>query len=85
MPIFEYRCRACGNELEHLVLEASPQPRCFACGSAELERIMSRSAVSSQGTQARATAGLRAGNRALRQDHAREEVKRVEAHARDHD
>ncbi len=85
MPIFEYRCSACGNELEHLVLESSPAPMCFSCGSHELERIMSRSAMSSQGTQARAKQGLRAKNKALRQDHSREEVKRVAAHAADHD
>jgi len=85
MPIFEYRCRACGNELEHLVLESSPAPTCLSCGSAELERVMSRSAMSSERTQARATHGLRAKNRALRQDHSREEVKRVAAHAADHD
>ena len=85
MPIFEYRCRACGNELEYLVLESSPAPQCFSCGSHELEKIMSRSAVSSEGTQARAKQGLRLKNRALRQDHSHEEVKRVAAHAADHD
>ena len=85
MPIFEYRCSACGNELEHLVLQSSPAPRCFSCGSAEVERIMSRAAMSSEGTQARAKQGLRRKNRALRQDHSREEVKRVAAHAAEHD
>jgi len=85
MPIFEYRCSACGNEVEHLVLESSPALRCLSCGSAELEKIMSRSAMSSEGTQARATQGLRRKNRALRQDHSREEVRRVAAHAADHD
>ncbi|MCH7532747.1 MAG: zinc ribbon domain-containing protein [Gemmatimonadetes bacterium] len=85
MPIFEYRCSSCGRELEHLVLESSRAPTCSSCGSHDLERIMSRSAVSSEHTQARATRGLRAKNRALRQDHSREEVKRVAAHAADHD
>ena len=39
----------------------------------------------SEGTQARAKQGLRLKNRSLRQDHSHEEVKRVAAHAADHD
>ena len=85
MPIFEYRCSACGDDFEQLVLKSSPVPRCPFCGSVELDRVMSISSVSSDGTRRRAVHDIRARNRALRKDHSHEEVKRIESHARDHD
>ena len=85
MPIFEYRCSGCLDEFESLVLNSSPAPGCPSCGSQDLEKLMSMSSVSSEQIRSRATSDIRARNRALRKDHAHEEVKRVEAHARDHD
>ena len=85
MPIFEYRCSACREEFEHLVLRSSAPTDCPSCGSAELERVLSISSVSSDGTRRRASRDIRARNRALRRDHSHEEVKRIESHARDHD
>lgn len=37
MPIHDYRCRRCGADFELLVL-ASHEPACKACGSTELQR-----------------------------------------------
>ena len=85
MPIFEYRCSACADEFEHLVLNSSPDPQCPSCGSQDIEKLMSMSSVSSESSRQRATRDVRARNRALRTDHSREEVKRVEAHDSDHD
>ena len=85
MPIFEYRCPGCLDEFESLVLNSSPAPGCPSCGSQDLEKLMSMSSVSSEQIRSRATSDIRARNRALRKDHAHEEVKRVEAHAHDHD
>ena len=85
MPIFEYRCSACADEFEHLVLNSSPDPECPSCGSQDIEKLMSMSSVSSEQSRRAASRDIRARNRALRKDHGREEVKRVEAHARDHD
>ena len=85
MPIFEYRCSGCGGEFESLVLNSSPAPECPSCGSQDLEKMMSLSSVSTEQIRNRATRDIRARNRALRTDHAHEEVKRVESHARDHD
>jgi putative FmdB family regulatory protein len=48
MPIFEYRCSACGDEFELLVLPKSDSPRCPACSSEDLEKTLSLSAVSSE-------------------------------------
>ncbi len=85
MPIFEYRCVACGAEFEHLVLKSSPVLTCPSCENEAVERIMSINSVSSDHTRRRASRAIRARNQALRKDHAHEEVKRIESHARDHD
>jgi putative FmdB family regulatory protein len=44
MPIYEYRCRACGKKMSALVLSRSREVdvRCTHCGSADLERLWSR-------------------------------------------
>jgi len=48
MPIYEYTCRACGNDEEHLQpLGASAPGPCAACGG-ELRRRWSRVAVKYQ-------------------------------------
>ena len=52
MPIYEYECRECQNRFELLVF-ASTSPQCPECESADLERLMSLSAVSSDGTRKR--------------------------------
>ena len=51
MPIYEYRCRACRQEFEAVVLPTGGPPACTACGGADLERLISAFAVSSEGTR----------------------------------
>ena len=85
MPIFEYRCAACGADFEHFVRKAVSVPGCPSCGAVDVEKLMSVPSVSSDQTRRRSSADIRTRNRALRTDHAREEVKRIESHARDHD
>ncbi len=41
MPIFEYRCEACGKEFEELVFGNQDVP-CPACGSTQTGKLMSR-------------------------------------------
>jgi putative FmdB family regulatory protein len=53
MPLFDFRCRACGKEFEALVRN-SERPRCRACKSVRLEQLQSTFAVGSLGiTKAR--------------------------------
>ena len=40
MPIYEYACRACGNQFETLVRGAE-QPACSHCASPDLEKKLS--------------------------------------------
>ena len=42
MPIYEYRCAACGQVFERLVrMGAAETPPCPACGWAEARRLVS--------------------------------------------
>jgi putative FmdB family regulatory protein len=50
VPLYEYRCRACGLEFEALV-RGTERPACAACGSADLERCLSAFGVSTEGTR----------------------------------
>jgi putative FmdB family regulatory protein len=47
MPVYEFRCTACGAGVSIFVRSVSADPRgvCDRCGSAELERLVSRFAV----------------------------------------
>lgn len=48
MPLFEYRCRACGEKTEQLVLagDTASAPVC-SCGSTDLSRLLSTFAAHS--------------------------------------
>ena len=59
MPILEFKCDSCGTEFEHLMLHSSAPPKCPSCGSNELERVISTSAVSSHQTRERALRGAK--------------------------
>jgi putative FmdB family regulatory protein len=48
MPIYEYKCRACGNEFEALLLPASPKAQCPNCHSTRLEQLLSSFATNSE-------------------------------------
>ena len=50
MPLFEYRCRACGRNFEALVRTADIPP-CPGCASTDLEQLPSLFAVDTAGTR----------------------------------
>ncbi len=45
MPIFEYRCRACGTQFEKIVSSGAAQITCKDCGSQQVEKLLSVFAV----------------------------------------
>jgi putative FmdB family regulatory protein len=47
MPIYEYRCRACGQKNSFLVLSLknAAEPVCRRCGGRDLEKLVSRIAI----------------------------------------
>ena len=42
MPLYEYRCKACGAVSEFLsTYDSDSRPECKSCGSADLEKMIS--------------------------------------------
>ena len=79
MPIYEYTCKACNTQFEALVRKGET-PACSACGSAEIERLISMPAVNSEGTRARALGAANQRDSALAKDRAHEQVKYERSH-----
>jgi putative FmdB family regulatory protein len=49
MPIYEYKCRGCGNCIEALIRSSSPStPDCPACQGEDLEQLLSTFAASTE-------------------------------------
>ena len=74
MPIYEYECRPCRQRFEALVLSKSAPAKCPACGSPDLQQLISACAVSSESSrQANLSAAHRkvaaARNGRLRDEH----------------
>jgi putative FmdB family regulatory protein len=49
MPIFEYECRGCGQQFEHLS-RADQTPSCPSCSGLDLQKRFSAFAVSANGS-----------------------------------
>ena len=80
MPLFEYRCEKCGEEFEFLERHSSPKASCPSCGSEKLEKLISRAAVSSEGTQKRALDGAKKRVAGQRYDYQYEQHKEYHEH-----
>ncbi len=51
MPIYEYRCTSCGNELEVIQkVSDSPLTECQKCGKNSLEKVISSTQFQLKGT-----------------------------------
>ena len=79
MPIYEYICRNCEAQFETLV-RGGDAPVCGSCGSADLERIFSLPAVSSDDTRARALGAAKRRDAAQAKDKAHEQLKYERSH-----
>lgn len=83
MPIYEYLCRECRNQFEHLLLRSSSSARCPACGSLNLEQQISTCAVHSEAVH---QANLSAAHRkvaAARGEQSRDEHQHLHEHFED--
>jgi putative FmdB family regulatory protein len=79
MPLHEFKCRACSHQFEALVRTNDPPVRCRACGSGDLEQLLSLFAVSTEGTtQANIKSGRKQRDKA-RRDQV-EYQKEIESH-----
>ncbi len=67
MPLFEYRCRKCGDQFEALV-RGTDQPTCPSCTAIDLELLPSLFAVDSTGTREAARRASMPRSRKTHQD-----------------
>jgi putative FmdB family regulatory protein len=83
MPLFEYRCRACGNEFEHLVLHSSPPAECPGCQARDLEQLVSLCGMSSAQTRAANLSAAHARAAVIRQGRHRDQHSHLHEHFED--
>jgi putative FmdB family regulatory protein len=50
MPMYEYKCGACGHEFEDLVGIDAPNPACPACGEDAAEKLISNTSFQLKGS-----------------------------------
>ena len=73
MPIYEYRCNACGHELEKIQrMSDAPLTDCPDCGKAELRRLVSAAAFRLKGGGWYETDFKKDGKRNLHDSHRAE-------------
>jgi putative FmdB family regulatory protein len=79
MPIFEYKCRGCGNEFEALVRK-SDTPECPSCKGTELDRLLSLPALKTESTKARGLKAARKRDKAQGTERTQEQLKYERSH-----
>ena len=86
MPLFDYRCRACGTEFEALVrAQDTAPPSCPSCHGTDLERQLPTFAVSSaEKTQAAADKKRKKEASVARRDNIAMDIEAERHRAEDH-
>ena len=79
MPIFEYECRACGHQFERLV-RTGDVPACPSCSSADLEKLLSLSSISSDATRKANIQKARQANKSVQIDKQMAEMDEIREH-----
>jgi putative FmdB family regulatory protein len=78
MPIYEYRCSACGHEFEVMQkMSDGPIRKCEACGRLKVKRLVSQSSFVLKGSGWYVTdyAGKKGQGRSLRRDAGENDTK----------
>jgi putative FmdB family regulatory protein len=69
MPLYDFRCQACGREFEALV-RPPVAPACPSCGAADLERLLSGFSIRSGGLSKAARRAVQKQQAGQKADHA---------------
>ena len=81
MPVYEYKCRSCGNRFEALV-RGDARPACAACGGLELERLLSLPSVRSESSRGQALKAAKKRDAAQGRDRMHEQLRYERTHDR---
>jgi putative FmdB family regulatory protein len=79
MPIYEYKCKGCGNQFEALVRKADV-PECPSCKSTDLDRLLSLPVVKSESTKAQSLKAARKRDKAQGTERTIEQLKYERSH-----
>jgi putative FmdB family regulatory protein len=79
VPIYEYVCKACDHTFEALV-RGSKAPACEACGSENLERLISLPYVKSETTKAKAMRAAKKRDEKQGYERTQEQLKYERSH-----
>jgi putative FmdB family regulatory protein len=79
MPLFDFVCQGCENRFEALI-RGSESPACPACGSRELERLISLPAINSDTTRALAMRAAKRRDRRQGTDRMHERIEYEASH-----
>lgn len=79
MPIFEYKCRTCGNQFEALVRK-SDTPSCPSCKGSDLEKLLSLPALKTESTKAQALKAAKLRDKAAGTERTIEQLKYERSH-----
>jgi putative FmdB family regulatory protein len=80
MPIYDYACRQCGHRFEYFLLSSSPAAECPACGTKDLEQLISAYAVSSESSRQSSLKQARKKAAVVHKDKMHEEQKQLREH-----
>jgi putative FmdB family regulatory protein len=83
MPIYDYRCTACGHVFEELV-KLGQTPDCPACNARDPEKLRSLPAVSTEGSRARSLTRARERAGAVRKEKSHAQAEYERNYIRDH-
>ena len=82
MPIYQYRCNACGEEFEESQRINDPIPECIECESEDVTRLITGAPHHSKGIHTHAGTARRSSKAEL-QDKWREETPKLRKKIRD--
>lgn len=80
MPIYDYACKQCGHRFEYFLLSSSPAAECPACGTKDLEQLISAVTVSSESSRQASLRQARKQASVVHKDKMHEEQKQLREH-----